>query len=126
MVSLPKIKAIAEREFADIVVGARLIDAKVRVILHDTSYIDFWWSLELPGRFAYHWQRKHVDDTIYRHDNAPHTVWAHISTFPRYYHRGSESNVVASFLPADPEVAVREFLEFARQILSEREKSGPA
>jgi hypothetical protein len=31
----------------------------LRVLITDGSYLDFWWSLEIPGRFAHHWERSH-------------------------------------------------------------------
>lgn len=117
MVDLFVLRKIAETDFADIVIGTRIIDAKLRVLLTDGSYVDFWWSLVIPDRFAHHWERSHVDGSIYRHDNMPHNRWMHISTFPQHYHDGSETNVTDSFLPIHPEIALREFLSFVRQRL---------
>jgi len=37
---------------------------------------------DLTSRYAYHWERRHVDDTIYRWDNAKHEVWKKVKTFP--------------------------------------------
>jgi hypothetical protein len=37
--------------------------------LVDGSYLDVWFSRKFPGRYAYHWERRHVDGSIYRHDN---------------------------------------------------------
>lgn len=110
---------IAKTEFADIVVSATRFDAKLRVVLIDNSFIDFWWSLISPQRFAHHWERRHLDGTIYRHDNAPHTQWSHLASFPRHFHSGSDQSVVASELSEIPEQAIREFLSFARKKLAE-------
>ena len=77
MVDLLALQRIAETDYADIVVGTRIVDAKLRVLLIDESYLDFWWSLEIPGRFAHHWERSHVDGTVYRHDNMPHSKWVY-------------------------------------------------
>ena len=117
MVDLKILRTIAEVEFPDIVEVTTIADAKLRVILNDSSYIDFWWSLKLRDRFAHHWERRHIDGTIYRHDNAPHTKWKHLPTFPQHFHSKSDSNVVESYLSTNPESAVREFLAFARKIL---------
>lgn len=114
MPDLEKLKRIAEEEFADIVTRAWIIDAKLRVLLVDESFIDFWWSLEIPGRFAHHWERRHIDGTIHRHDNAPHIAWQQVSSFPVHWHKFDEHHVVESALPMDPEGMVRFFLEFAR------------
>ena len=47
----------AEVEFLEIVQSTAIIENKLRVTLVDGSYIDFWWSEEISGRFAYHWER---------------------------------------------------------------------
>jgi len=118
MADLSALRRIAETDFADIVLGTRIVDAKLRVFFTDGSYLDFWWSLEIPGRFAHHWERSHVDGTIYRHDNMPHSRWASTSTFPQHYHDGSADRVGESQLSVDPEGAVREFLGFVRRLIA--------
>jgi hypothetical protein len=90
MVDLREFERIAREEFADIVIDVYRIDVKLRVHLIDESYLDFWWSEVQAGRFAHHWHRKHVDGTIYRHDNSPHRRWQHIETFPQHYHQGGQ------------------------------------
>jgi hypothetical protein len=45
-------------------------------------------------------------------------MWRHISTFPKHFHNGSESNVTESLLSDEPENALREFLAFVRLKLS--------
>lgn len=45
----------AEREFLEVVNFAAVIGNKLRVEMLDGSYIDFWWSTQIPGRYAYHW-----------------------------------------------------------------------
>jgi Family of unknown function (DUF6516) len=117
MVDLVALERIAREEYADIVIGVYRIDAKLRMLLTDESYLDFWWSEVEQGRFAHHWNRQHVDGTIHRHDNSPHRKWQHIETFPQHYHREREEAVQASFLPTDPHEAVRAFLTFCREIM---------
>jgi len=117
MVNLAELERIAREEFADIVVDVYRIDAKLRVLVIDESYIDFWWSEVQEGRFAHHWNRQQVDGTIYRHDNSPHRRWAHITTFPRHYHREREELVTESILPEDAPEAVRAFLAFCREVV---------
>ncbi len=114
MADLLALQRIAESDFADIVLGTRIVDARLRILFTDGSYLDFWWSLEIPGRFAHHWERSHVDGTIYRHDNMPHSKWASTPTFPQHYHDGSADHVGESRLPVHPEAALREFLDFVR------------
>ena len=117
MTDLVKLSQLARSEFADIVVDVYRIDAKLRILLIDESYLDFWWSEVQEGRFAHHWNRQNVDGSIYRHDNAPHRRWAHITTFPQHYHCEREELVTESFLPEQPQEAVRMFLEFCRKII---------
>jgi hypothetical protein len=117
MVDLVQLEGIAREEYADIVMSVYRVDAKLRLLLTDESYLDFWWSEVEQGRFAHHWNRQHVDGTIYRHDNSPHRKWQHIETFPQHYHREREDAVSASFLPTEPHEAVRTFLAFCREVI---------
>ncbi len=117
MVNLNLLRTIAEVEFSDIVTLTSIFDDKLRVFIIDNSYIDFWWSHKFPGRFAHHWERRHVDGTIYRHDNAPHQKWQHISSFPQHFHFKSDTEVIESKLNPAPQIAIREFLSFVRMIL---------
>ena len=119
-ISLQNLATIAQTEFADIISAAVVIDGKLRLVLCDASFIDFWWSKNLPERFAYHWERRHVDGTIYRHDNAPHPQWQHVSSFPRHFHYEKDSNVIESDLRLGPITAVRQFLSFARAQLAKK------
>ncbi|MCL0070055.1 DUF6516 family protein [Dehalococcoidia bacterium] len=116
MINLESIRCIVEEEFADIVVGTQIIDAKLRVLLSDGSFIDFWWSREIRFRYAHHWERGHVDGTIYRHDNMPHKKWEAIRTFPKHFHSGSKGEVVQSQI-SEGERGVREFMNFIREKL---------
>jgi Family of unknown function (DUF6516) len=117
MANRTELTRIAREEFADIVIDVYEIDAKLRVLLCDESYLDFWWSEVQEGRFAHHWNRQNVDGTVYRHDNSPHKRWAHIVTFPQHYHQGQEERVTESFLPQEPQEAVRRFLAFCREMI---------
>jgi len=62
---------IAVSEFSDIVRGTRVIEGKLRILVSDGSYIDVWLSEKRPGIYAYHWERRNIDGTIYRHNNLP-------------------------------------------------------
>lgn len=112
------LRDIVEHEFPDIISSTSLGEVnELRVFLVDGSFLDVWLSLRLNERYSYHWERRAVDGTIYRHDNAPHLKWRSVSTFPKHYHDGSEGNVVASHISDEPEQAVREFLQFVRDTL---------
>jgi hypothetical protein len=117
MVDLAALARLVREEWADIVVDVYQIDAKLRVLFVDESYLDLWWSEVQEGRFALHWNRHHVDGTIHRHDNSPHRKWQHITTFPQHYHCEREDAVTESFLPREPFAAVRTFLTFCREII---------
>ena len=88
---------------------------ELRLILRDGSFVDVWFSLKLPGRYSYHWERRAIDGTIYRHDNAPHQSWSLVGTFPSHFHDGSEMKVVESQISNHPPQALREFLTFVRE-----------
>lgn len=60
MIDLATLERIARAEFADIGVDVYRIDAKLRLLLVDESYLDLWWSEVQDGRFAHHWNRYHV------------------------------------------------------------------
>jgi hypothetical protein len=48
MIDLAELEGLARGEFADIVLDVSRIGAKLRMLLIDGSYIDFWWS-EIQG-----------------------------------------------------------------------------
>ncbi len=115
---------IALTEFDEIVIQAEIMrfstgdPRKLRLTLLDNSIIDIF--LSVSGRYAYHWDRRPAGRTeFYRHDNAPHTAWQYVATFPRHFHDGEERNVVASYISSEPTEAIRQFCTFARQLLLE-------
>lgn len=115
LVEVERLREIAELEFADIVVEGFIPDInELRLLLTDGSVVDVWFSLKLAGRYSYHWERRAIDGTLYRHDNAPHKRWQGVATFPKHFHNGSETNVAESHLSEAPEEALREFLTFVR------------
>jgi hypothetical protein len=112
------LRDIAEQEFPDIISSTLHGEVnELRIFLSDGSFMDVWLSLKLNGRYSYHWERRALDGTVYRHDNAPHLKWQSVSTFPKHYHDGSEGNVIASHISDNPEQAVREFLLFVRETM---------
>ncbi len=115
---LQGLRDIALSEFADIVVRTEFIFSpaghvrKLRVHLLDSSFVDIW--LSHKGDYAFHWERRFLDGTLYRHDNAPHQRWRHVPTFPKHYHDGREDNVAASHISDSLPDALRELLAFVR------------
>ena len=113
MPDLERLRSIAAVEFVALVQSAAIVRDKLRVVLVDSSYIDFWWSTQIPGRYAHHWERRHVDGTLYRHDNMPHPQWQNVASFPKHFHAEDQQHVIDSVIADDPGQAVRQFLEFA-------------
>jgi len=107
------LKQIVDNEFAGFVnnVQEPFIN-ELRIKLNDDSFVDVWYSINLENRYSYHWERKHIDGSIYRHDNAPHIKWKDIETFPKHFHNKSEENVEASYISDKPENAIREMMNF--------------
>ena len=118
MPGLSVLRRRSETLFPDIVTSTALVGNKLRLELVDGSFMDLWWSTQFPDRYAYHWERSHINGTIYRHDNIPHLKWNFTGTFPKHFHSGDRYNVVDSFIPDDPEAGMTYFLSFAREILS--------
>jgi hypothetical protein len=119
-VNIGQLREIAEVEFADIVKEAIFPGVnELRIILQDGSFVDVWFSLKLLGRYSYHWERRALDGTIYRHDNAPHKLWQTIGTFPCHFHDGAELHVTEGQISINPPQALREFLIFVRGKLSQ-------
>ncbi|MBE0411516.1 MAG: hypothetical protein IBX69_17465 [Anaerolineales bacterium] len=115
-VDIARLREIAEVEFTAIVEDGIILDInELRIILIDGSFVDVWYSLTLSNRYSYHWERRAIDGTIYRHDNAPHKRWIVVATFPKHFHDGDELNVGESHLGDDPMEAVREFLAFVKE-----------
>lgn len=128
-VAVDRLKEIAEVEFDEIVHYASITGLnELRIVLEEGSFIDVWFSLKLEDRYSYHWERREIDGTLYRHDNAPHRRWRHIATFPKPFHTGSEADddIEASHLSDDPETAVREFLTFVAEVLGMAGRDDPA
>lgn len=115
LINISLLSEIAQVEFADIVVHVSNPDLnEMRIILADGSFVDIWFSLKLKGRYSFHWDRRVIDGTIYRHDNAPHRRWNEVKTFPKHFHYGREDRVVESQISNVPEEALRDFLLFVR------------
>ena len=117
MPNLSTLRRRAESQFPDIVTSTAIVGNKLRIELIDGSYMDLWWSTQFIGRYAYHWERTHLDGTIYRHDNIPHLRWRTASTFPKHFHSGNRETVIESHISDDPEQGMTNFLQFARAAL---------
>ena len=108
-------------EYPDIVEDAQIhhtpsgTPTKIRIYITDGSYLDIW--LSSSGKYSYHWEQRHINGKLYRHDNAPHPKWSHIKTYPKHYHSGIQDNVHESHISHEPAQALKEFLTFIRESL---------
>ena len=110
MTSLDQLCRIAEVEFAGIVVGMQALEPKCRLFIRDGSFVDVWVSSKLPGRFGFHWERRHLDGTFFRCDNFPDPAWRAVETLPHHFHDGSLDRVVASPFPLGIAEGFRAFM----------------
>jgi hypothetical protein len=114
-----KISELCRSEYPDIVNDAEIhykssgTPVKLRVHIIDGSFLDIW--LSNTGKYSYHWERRHINGRIYRHDNAPHKKRALVNTFPKHFHQGTEEKVVESSIPDDPIKAVRYVMDYVRK-----------
>ena len=112
-----KLAQIALSEFADIVIDTLIFEGKLRIFLKDDSFIDIWLSIKKRGVYAYHWERKSVDGTIYRYDNLPDPRAKKLKTYPKHFHFKIEENIIESEINDIPEEAIKTVLEFVRKII---------
>jgi hypothetical protein len=117
---------IAERDYADIVKSAKCDEESARIYFVDDSFLEVWLLVQgdTLKRYAFHWERRHVDGKIFRHDNIPHARWSGVKTFPKHFHFESESKTVESEIPDDPLLAAKYFLNFAEEILGKNRNLG--
>ena len=115
-----KLKDLIMERFPDIAVFIENVSGKLRVHLIDGSYLDIWLSRRIPGRYAYHWEHRHVDGGLHRHDNRPHEHLKRLKTYPKHFHDGSEENIKESRISSNPIEAVMQFLGFIKRKIEEK------
>ncbi len=71
---LVNLQQIGKLEFGEIIVSSSISFNKLRFILIDKRFLEIFHSFQIPERWAFHWERRHIDKTIYRHDNIPHSA----------------------------------------------------
>jgi len=108
---------IVETQFADIINAWVIRSNKLRLFVIDGSYVDIWFSFRLQNRFAYHWERRSIDGSIYRLDNRPHADQTSLPGFPVHFHNGIDSKIERSPFSYEIEKAFIEFLRFMRSKL---------
>ncbi|MCK4798810.1 MAG: hypothetical protein KAT05_15645 [Spirochaetes bacterium] len=100
-------------EKTSIIYSESSIPIKVRIFLIDKSFIDVF--ISLSGKYSYHWERRLINNKIYRHDNAPHEKHKNIKTYPKHFHFEDEKNVLESYISDAPILAIVEFMEFVSE-----------
>ena len=68
---LERLKEPVISPYPELIVDVETVYGKLRVHLTDESFIDVWISRRSPSRYTVHWERPHVDGTIYRWDDTP-------------------------------------------------------
>ena len=118
---------VAERDYADIVERTGFDDESARIYFVDGSFLEVWLYRheDLMKRYAFHWERRHVNGKIFRHDNTPHVRWKSVKTFPKHFHFENESNAIESRIPNDPISAAKYFIDFARDFLKKKAVQKP-
>lgn len=116
------LKRIIDTEYADISTDSIISRGKLRAFMCDGSFVDIWFSQKIKGRFSYHWERRHLDGSIYRHDNFPDINWKNVMTFPKHFHNGSQDAAIESYLNENPTVGLHQFMDFIRLKLTKMKR----
>lgn len=119
MEKFTKFTRIAKIEFSDIVLSTQELGYKLRVYLRDKTFLDFFYAIKVKAqRFSIHWERTHIDGSIYRIDNTPDRKWQNVETFPIHFHEREYNKVlIPPFLKGqddDLKKIFRSFLNFVR------------
>jgi len=116
MIDPGHLKNLIETDFAGIVEEVIIKEInEFRILLIDETFVDVWFSLKIKNRYSYHWERKFKDNTIYRHDNIPHSQWKYVITFPKHFHNGSEASVEESYISEEIIKGTYEFMRFVKE-----------
>jgi len=87
---------IAEVEFSNVVLSTQDLGHKLGIYLKDKTFVDFFYTTKpKTQRFSIHWERMHIDNSIYRLDNTPDKKWSKVATFPIHFHNKTYNHVEA-------------------------------
>jgi len=87
---------------------------KRRFMFSDKSFLDIYLSVTQKDIYAFHYERRHLDGTLYRVDNYPHHRAIKVRSFPHHFHDGSDRKVKGSGLGDVPNEILKNFLSFIR------------
>ena len=115
-IGLGAIRKIIQDGFLDIVTDIlEPSEYKLRIILKDKSFVDIRVSQIVRNRFDFHWERRHIDNTIFRYDNFPDIRWKRLKSFPYHLHYGQENKVIEAKFRKSLPYAFIDFIEFVRE-----------
>ncbi len=121
MTDLGILQEIIEDEFLDIVKNIlKPSEEKLRVVLNDKSFIDIRLSQKVKNRFDFHWERRHINGTIFRYDNFPDIRFKHLKGFPEHFHYQKENKVIEAKFKKSPKQGFKDFMNFARSYLKKK------
>jgi hypothetical protein len=66
-VDLFYLEYVTNIEYSELVVSTKIELNKLRILLVDGSFVEIFNSFSIPERWAFHWERKHLDGKMYRH-----------------------------------------------------------
>ncbi len=119
--SLEEVRKIIEDQFLDIVQDVFLpSEEKLRAILKDKSFIDIRISQKVKNRFDFHWERRHIDKTIFRYDNFPDIHFKKIKTYPYHFHYLKENKVVEMKFRKTLLFAFIDFMKFVKDRMQKK------
>ena len=114
--NLEIIEEIVQNNFLDIVTDIlKPSEEKLRIILKDESFIDARISQTVCNRFDFHWERRHIDKTIFRYDNFPDIHFKHLKSFPGHLHFQKEDKVIEAKFRKSLPFAFVDFMKFVKK-----------
>jgi len=63
---------------------------KRRLVFRDKSFMDLYFSVSQKNVYAFHYERRHHDGTLYRVDNYPHHRTLRLQSYPHHWHEERE------------------------------------
>ena len=118
---LETIREIIEDQFLDIIENILEPSAeKLRIVLKDKSFIDVRISQTVVNRFDFHWERRHIDKSLFRYDNFPDIHFKKFNSFPFHFHYQKENKVVESKFRKTLPGGFIDFMNFVRDYLEKK------
>lgn len=88
---------------------------KRRLVFRDRSFLDLYLSISQSDIYAFHFERRHIDETLFRVDNYPHHSARQAQSFPHHFHNRRDAQVKESAFGISPEGVLVNFLAFIRE-----------